>query len=133
MKSLNDNIFYKYQSSFRGNYSTDIFQSFLNENILRSFDNELYCGMILAELQKGTWCDIPQNSVWWRSSNRHFREYDQLVWSLSSRLSLYCRGCKSGYKICKYLMRCSKRFNFRPSSVVFFIHVNDISKTVRSV
>ena len=54
VKSLNDNIFYKYQSSFRGNYSTDIFQSFLNDNILRSFGNELYCGMILTDLQKGT-------------------------------------------------------------------------------
>ena len=51
--SLNDNnIFYKYQSGFRGNDSTDLFLSFLNDKILKGFDNGMYTGMILIDLQK---------------------------------------------------------------------------------
>ena len=52
-KFLNDNnIFYKYQSGFRNNHSTDLFLSFLNDKILKGFDNGVYTGMILIDLQK---------------------------------------------------------------------------------
>ena len=44
-------------------------------------------------------------------------EYYQLVWTVFSRASLYCRCCKSGFKIHKYLLSCSTRFNFRSSTV----------------
>ena len=50
---LNDNnIFYKYESGFRNNHSTDLFLSFLNDKILKGFDNGVYTGMILIDLQK---------------------------------------------------------------------------------
>ena len=48
----NNNIFYKYQSGFRNNHSTDLFLSFLNDKILKGFDNGVYTGMILIDLQK---------------------------------------------------------------------------------
>ena len=52
-KFLNDNnIFYKYQSGFRNNHSTDLFLSFLNDKILKGFGNAIYTGMILIDLQK---------------------------------------------------------------------------------
>ena len=52
-KFLNDNnIFYKYQSCFRNNHSTDLFPSFLNDKILGGFDNGVYTGTILIDLQK---------------------------------------------------------------------------------
>ena len=56
-KFLNDNnIFYKYQSGFRNNYSADLFLSVLNDKISKGFDNSfdsrVYTGMILIDLQK---------------------------------------------------------------------------------
>ena len=52
-KFLNENnIFYKYQSGFRCNHSTDLFPSFLNDKILKGFGNGMYTGMILIDLQK---------------------------------------------------------------------------------
>ena len=52
-KFLNDKIFYKCQSGISVNHSTDLFLSFLNDNILEGFDNGMYTGMILVNLQKG--------------------------------------------------------------------------------
>ena len=52
-KFLNENnIFCKYQPGFRNNHSTDLFLSFLNDKILKGFDNGVYTGMILIGLQK---------------------------------------------------------------------------------
>lgn len=48
-KFLNyNNIFYKYQSDFKSN----LFLSFLNDNILRGFDNEMYTVLFLTDLKK---------------------------------------------------------------------------------
>ena len=46
------NILYKYQSSFRTKHSTDLLLSYLNDKILKGFDNGLFTGMILIDLQK---------------------------------------------------------------------------------
>ena len=46
------NILYKYQSSFRTKHSTDLCLSYLNDKILKGFDNGLLTGMILIDLQK---------------------------------------------------------------------------------
>ena len=52
-KFLSDsNIFNKYQSGFRNNHSTDLFLSFRNDRILKSFDNGAYTGMSLIDLHK---------------------------------------------------------------------------------
>ena len=52
-KVLNDNnIFYKYQSGFRSNHSADLFLSFLNDKIFKSFENGMYTGIILIDQQK---------------------------------------------------------------------------------
>ena len=48
---LIDNIFHKYQSGFKRNYSTDLFLSFLSDNILKGFSSGIYTGMILIDLQ----------------------------------------------------------------------------------
>ena len=57
----NNNIFYEYQYGFRNNHSTDLFLSFLNDKILKGFDNGVYSGIILIDLQKRIWYDEPQN------------------------------------------------------------------------
>ena len=46
------NILYKYQSDFRTKHSTDLCLSYLNDKILKGFDNGLFSGMILIHLQK---------------------------------------------------------------------------------
>ena len=45
-------ILYDYQSGFRKNHSTDTCLSFLNDKILKGFDDGLVTGMILIDLQK---------------------------------------------------------------------------------
>ena len=49
--SNDNNIFYKYQSGFRSR-PIDLVLSFLTDKILKSFDNGMYTGMILIDLQK---------------------------------------------------------------------------------
>jgi retron-type reverse transcriptase len=52
-KYLKDNqILYKYQSGFRSGHSTDTCLAYLNNFILRGFDQGLVTGMILIDLQK---------------------------------------------------------------------------------
>ena len=46
-------VFYDYQSGFRKNHSTDTCLSFLNDKILKGFDDCLVTGIILIDLQKG--------------------------------------------------------------------------------
>ena len=46
------NIFCKYQSGFRTKHLTDLCLSYLNDKILKGFDNGLSTGMILIDLQK---------------------------------------------------------------------------------
>ena len=45
------NLLYNYQSGFCKNHSTDFYLSFLNEKILKGFDQGLITGMILIDLQ----------------------------------------------------------------------------------
>ena len=45
-------ILYDYQSGFTKNLSTDTCLSFLNDKILKGFDDGLVTGMILIDLQK---------------------------------------------------------------------------------
>ena len=47
------NILYKYQSGFRTKHSTDLCLLYFNDKILKGFDNDLFTGMILIDLQKG--------------------------------------------------------------------------------
>ena len=49
--SLNK-ILYDYQPGFRKNHSTDACLSFLNDKILKGFDDGLVTGLILIDLQK---------------------------------------------------------------------------------
>ena len=45
-------ILYKYQSGFRAKHSTDLCLSYLNDKILKDFDNTVFTGMVLIDLQK---------------------------------------------------------------------------------
>ena len=52
-KFLNDHkIFYKYQFCFGSSHSTDLFLSFVSDKILKGFDNGMYNGIFLIDLQK---------------------------------------------------------------------------------
>ena len=48
----NNQIFFKFQSGFRKNYSTDSCLSYLNNKIATGFESGLHTGMILIDLQK---------------------------------------------------------------------------------
>ena len=50
-------ILCNYQSGFWKNHSTDTCLSFLNDKILKSFDNGLLTDMILIDLHKAFWYD----------------------------------------------------------------------------
>ena len=47
-----NHIFYKFQSGFRSNYSTDTCLTYLSNKILTGFDNGLLTGLIAIDLQK---------------------------------------------------------------------------------
>ena len=47
-----EDILYNYQSGFRGNHSTNLCLSLLTDKILKGFDEGLFTGMILIDLQK---------------------------------------------------------------------------------
>ena len=82
---------------------------------------------------KSIWYDKPQNPTWQTSSNRLFKESNQLVWIIFSRTSLYCRSSKSGFKLLKNFMWCSARFNFRSFTVFDMIWAklwNDMTQAV---
>ena len=116
----NNNIFYTYQSGFRSNHSTHLFLSFLKDKILKGFNNRMYTGMILIDLQKAfdtihhkillaklLPTGFSKNTISWCES--YFGERYFTVESDGFQ--------KSGFKIRKYFMRCSARFNFRPSTI----------------
>ena len=46
------NLLYNYQAGFRKNHSTDFCLSFLNDKILKGFNQALITGMILLDSQK---------------------------------------------------------------------------------
>ena len=46
------NILYKYQTGFRAKHSTDLCLSYLNDKDLKGFNNGLFTGVILIDLQK---------------------------------------------------------------------------------
>ena len=64
MKFFSDKIFFKYQSGVKSNNSADLFLLFLNDKILKVFDNGLYTSIILTDLQNGIWFHKSQNSAW---------------------------------------------------------------------
>ena len=45
-------ILYKYKSGFRTKHSTDLCLSYLNDKILKGFENDLFTGMVLIDLRK---------------------------------------------------------------------------------
>ena len=47
-----EDILYNYQSGFRGNHSTNLCLSFLTDKVLKGFDESLFTGMVLIDLQK---------------------------------------------------------------------------------
>ena len=112
-----NNMFYKYQSGLRNNHSTDLFLSFLNDKSLKGFDNGVYTGMILIDLQKAfdtinhkilldklLPIDFSKNTISWYEfylAQRHFT----------------VEVVKSGFKILKNFMWYSARVNFSSSSV----------------
>ena len=76
------NLLYNYQSGFRKNHSTDFCLSFLNDKILKGFDQGLITGMILIDLQKAFDTfehDILQQKLYATGFSKHsvnwFRSY----------------------------------------------------------
>ena len=47
-----NSLLYKFQSGFRKHHSTDFCLAYLNEKISTGFENRLFTGMILIDLQK---------------------------------------------------------------------------------
>ena len=128
-KFLNDNnIFYKYQSGFRNNHSTDLFLSFLNDKILKGFDNGVYTGMILIDLQKAfdtinhkilldklLPIGFSKNTISWYESYLAERHFTVEVANRVSKFSKISCGVPQGSIL---------------GPLLFLIYVNDMSQAV---
>ena len=129
IKFLNDNnIFYKYQSVFRNNHSTDLFLSFLNDKILKGFDNGVYTGMILIDLQKAfdtinhkilldklLPIGFSKNTISWYESYLAERHFTVEVANRVSKFSKISCGVPQGSIL---------------GPLLFLIYVNDMSQAV---
>ena len=127
-KFLNNNIFYKYQSGFRNNHSTDLFLSFLNDKILKGFDNGVYTGMILIDLQKAfdtinhkilldklLPIGFSKNTISWYESYLAERHFTVEVANRVSKFSKISCGVPQGSIL---------------GPLLFLIYVNDMSQAV---
>ena len=86
------NIFYKYQSGFRNNHSTDLFLSFLNDKILKGFGNAIYTGMILIDLQKAY--TLGSQFILWKCSF----DICSLLYNFKQNLmQLFCVTCSLSF------------------------------------
>ena len=128
-KFLSDNnIFCKYQSGFRNNHSTDLFLSFLNDKILKGFDNGVYTGMILIDLQKAfdtinhkilldklLPIGFSKNTISWYESYLAERHFTVEVANRVSKFSKISCGVPQGSIL---------------GPLLFLIYVNDMSQAV---
>ena len=101
------NLLYNYQSGFRKKHSTDFCFSFLNDKILKAFDQGLVTGMILIDLQKAFDTidhDILLQKLYATSFSKHsvnwFRSY------LTNRTFLVNLGmCSLNLHVCPVVYR----------------------------
>ena len=128
-KFLSDtSIFYKYKSVFRNNHSTDLFLSFLNDKILKGFDNGVYTGMILIDLQKAfdtinhkilldklLPIGFSKNTISWYESYLAEHHFTVEVPNRVSKFSKISCGVPQGSIL---------------SPLLFLIYVNDMSQAV---
>ena len=126
----NNEISYNYQSGFRKNHSTDLFLTFLYDEIFKGFDEGLMTGMILIDLQKAfdtndhdillqklNAIGFSNHTIGWFKlylSNRLFRVYLENYYSDSS--SITC-GVLQGSIL---------------GPLLFLIYVNDMPQAVSS-
>ena len=126
---MNDNnSFYKYQFGFRSNHLTDLFLSFLNNKILKGFDNGMCTGMILIDLQKAfdtinhkilfdklLPIDFLRNTISWYGS---YLAQCHFTVEFSNRVSKFVH------------ISCGVPQSSILNALLFLIYVNDISKAV---
>ena len=124
----NNNMFYKYQSGFRNNHSTDLFLSFLSDKSLKGFDNGVYTGMILIDLQKAfdtinhkilldklLPIDFSKNTISWYESYLAERHFTVEVENRVSKFSKISCGVPEGSIL---------------GPLLFLIYLNDMSQAV---
>ena len=123
------NLLYNYQSGFRKKHSTDFCLSFLNDKILKGFDQGLITGMILIDLQKAFVTidhDIllqklyaigfSKHSVNWFRSYLTNRTYLVNLGNMFSQPACVSSGVPQGSIL---------------GPLLFLIHINDMSQAVK--
>ena len=124
------NILCKYQSGFKTKHSTDLCLSYLNDQILKGFDNGLLTGMILIDLQKAfdtidhyifleklkaiSFCD---DTVNWFHSYLNYRAFLVSIENKYSSISKISCGVPQGSIL---------------GPLLFLIYVNDMKQAVSS-
>ena len=121
------NLLYNYQSGFRKNHSTDFCLSFLNDKILKGFDQGLITGMILIDLQKAFDTvdhDILLQKLYAIGFSKHsvnwFRSY------LINRTFLVNLGNAFSQPACV-----SSGVRHGSGPLLFLIYINDTSQAVK--
>ena len=121
-------ILYKFQSGFRQNHSTDTSLSYLNDKILRGFDEGLFTGMILIDLQKAF--DTIDHEIFLKKI-KYIGFSDTTVNWYKSYLEDRCfviniEGCFSE----EASLNCGVPQGSILGPLIFLIYVNDMSQAV---
>ena len=123
------NLLYNYQSGFRKTHSTDFCLSFLNDKVLKGFDQGLITGMILIDLQKAFDTidhdillqklypiDFSKHSVNWFRSYLTNRTYLVNLGNVFSQPACVSSGVPQGSIL---------------GPLLFLIYINDMSQAVK--
>ena len=122
-------ILYKFQSGFRQNHSTDTSLSYLNDKILRGFDEGLFTGMILIDLQKAF--DTIDHEIFLKKIRCLGFNESAIRWYKSYLDDRYFVVNVEGTFSEKALLSCGVPQGSILGPLIFLLYVNDMAQSVQ--
>ena len=122
-------IFYKYQSGFRQNHSTDTALSYLTDKIQRGFDDGLFTGMLLIDLQKAF--DTIDHDIFLKKLNCLGFSDTAISWFKSYLEDRYFRVNIDNNLSDKARLTCGVPQGSILGPLIFLIYANDMPQAVK--